>query len=461
MASYRDGTILLCMSAHRDADNDYYHTEQAAELLTNAAGIPVFRCSTGGFKSGFTCGVYTNFGRNAELTAKEMVAVLDDKSHFSTLDEPLKTKENKCYTYNYRMMEKYDLDTSVFPGDTIIIDAPKDFWTSYAPALMPSLLILCGLLLLIFYMRFIYVEARNREKNMQAVMTASDESRTKLQWNASHDPLTRLVNWRTAVEDRETSDNNGHHYAAVLIDIDNFKMINDTYGHDSGDGVMYAVAERLEKLSQGSTFHVSRYEGDEFLLLFDRQLQEYDEELMAVNRVFHDPVKVSHNMVVPAVSIGVANSHGQSDTETVIRNADIALSQAKKKGKDLIAFYTEDMNDEVNTELSVKSAIANAVEHDGFTMVYQPQVDARTGKTIGYEALVRMPGTSLTPGVFIPIAESSGWIREIGRITTEKTIRQIAEWRRKGAELHPVSINFSFSQTGDKQFVPCLQSLLT
>ena len=462
LKSLSQDTIVLFSNASRDADNNYYSIDSAAELLSRYCPVPVFRSFIGGFTSGVTCGVYENFEETSELAARNMVAALKGRTDFAAQNKPLTASDQVIYACNYNRMKQYGLDTGVLPGDAQISDLPADYWTTYHQILIPASLILTGLLLLVFFLRHQYFEISRKEKDLEDAMGELKKSREDLRWSAEHDYLTGLLNWRTA-EGRlnEFSEKNIDQYAMILIDVDNFKTINETYGHKSGDFVLKTLTERLQKLSEKYGMFLSRYGGDEFLILVKgKYLTENSDELTDIAKVFREPVRVCEDQLVPFSSIGVANSGGGQNIENVILNADIAVNHAKQKGKALICFYSEEMKQEVSTESEAKAAIIDASENDGFYMVYQPQIDTARGKITGYESLVRMKNAKISPGVFIPIAESSGWIRKIGRITTEKVIRQIADWRDAGMEMHPVSINFSFGQLSDRQYVKYLKSLL-
>ena len=462
LSGYGGDTILLAMSAYLDRDGQYYKCEQAASLIGEAAAIPVFYFSAGGFDSGYTAGVYMNFGAMAKQASEHLVSALNGETSYAGLNTPMSPEDFHQYVYNYRKMKEYHLDTDVFPENTRIVDPAEGFWSSNYHIILPMIMILAGLVLFIVYLKRMYKRSRRNETELEKAMNESKASRKELEWRAEHDALTGLYNWHTALSRiARFSDTNTEKYAVILFDIDNFKLINETYGHDSGDDVLRVLTDKLKRICEYKNMFLSRYGGDEFMILVKgKWLDEDAEELVSLRRVFREPILLGDDQIVPACSLGIANSYGQKDAEKVIMSADIALTHAKRSGKDLSAFYSEDMKQEVDTELSVKAAIVDAAENDGFRMVYQPQVNTMTGEIYGYEALIRMTRSNLSPGDFIPIAESSGWIRTIGRITTEKTIRQLAAWRDSGAELHPVSINFSFLQISDKQYVSFLKDLL-
>ena len=143
-----------------------------------------------------------------------------------------------------------------------------------------------------------------------------------------------------------------------------------------------------------------------------------------------------------------------------IINAEGAMYEAKVRGKNGLVIYDDDMKKKAQEEIVIKEKLQHAFDNDGFFMLYQPQIDSQTKKVSGYEALVRMKEPGIYPGQFIPVAERSGWIWRIGRITTELVIKQLAAWRDEGKELHPVSVNYSSNQLNDHGYVGFVEDLL-
>lgn len=462
VACYKDNTILMVLPCSRDKDYHYYTTSQMAAIFDEAASIPVFHTSVGGYATGYAAGVSQDFEKIAARSAELMVSALDGDTIYSELNEPLDTMDCTETIYNYRQAREFGFDSAIFPEDAQVIDAPSGFFATYQPVLVPGVFILAGISILLFYFYVQNVLRARREKQLQISNEQLTRSRQEIQWNAEHDYLTGLLNWRTSIGKLgDLTKETDPHYAVILMDIDNFKEVNDAFGHESGDDVLKIMASRLQEVCCRQESYLSRYGGDEFLVLVPgRYLKEDAAEVRELMQTFREPILIGEEKISPASSVGVANSEGSRRPEDVILLADIALTKAKEAGKDIAVFYTQDMKDQVNEELRVKGLIVDAYKNGGFSMVYQPQVSARTGETLGYESLVRMPGAGISPGVFIPVAERSGQIRYIGRRTTELVISQIAKWQKEGAKVHPVSINFSFAQLGDSRYVQYLCDLL-
>lgn len=454
-------TIVISLDAFWDADGNYYSIEQAGKLLTSHAGIPIFRDGAGGYTSGYTAGSYMDFEHVAGLAAEKLIEGIAS-GRLEDSGEPLPGDDAMfAYSYSEKNMEKYHLDKDVFPENTLVVQQTDGFWDTYRTVLGPIMMILAGLISGIAYYQINYRQSVKREQALAETVADLHKSHEDLQWASEHDHLTGLINRHTALKRLIAYGETHDDYSVVLIDVDNFKTVNEIYGHENGDIILVEMARRLQRFCEEENCRAYRYGGDEFLVLsFDKLKDDYEPKLKKLFSLCKKPLKIGMDLVVPSSSMGIASADGKSTMEEVILNADIALNQAKVNGKNMQAVFTSDMKQEVNTISLTKAAIIDAVEHDGFTMVYQPKVNIQNGHICGYEALCRMKNRNISPGVFIPIAESSGWIRQIGRITTEKTVRQMAEWRDRGMELHPVSINFSSAQIGDRQFIPFLKALL-
>ena len=160
------------------------------------------------------------------------------------------------------------------------------------------------------------------------------------------------------------------------------------------------------------------------------------------------------------VSIGISHSDGVTSSEEHILNAETAMYEAKRRGRNREFLYDEELKERAREEKNISDRLTEAFEKDGFYMLYQPKVRSDTLKVCGYEALVRMKEPGLFPGKFIPVAEKNGWIWKIGRITTELVVKQLASWKKDGFELHPVSVNFSSNQLSDLGYVDFLEEML-
>lgn len=293
-------------------------------------------------------------------------------------------------------------------------------------------------------------------------------SRDSLKFLLTHDPLTGLPNRISAEQALQKLIAAKRDFTIITIDIDDFKSLNYYYSRNYGDKLLVKLAERLQTLESDGIYSVYRFTSDEFtLLLRDRQLRPNCAELYFLRQLLSEPFSTDDTPIFIKTSMGVAVSDARiQDCETFLSDTNIAMYEAKKHGRNKTAFFTEDMRRVVQEKQRTVKDIEYACQHGGFYVVFQPQIDVRTGDICGYEALARLKitqdGTERTipPISFIPAAEKSGYITKIGRIITEKTIRHMVEWRRNGFQLHKVSINYSVGQIADKGYVNYLSDLL-
>ena len=286
------------------------------------------------------------------------------------------------------------------------------------------------------------------------------ESERQLSRLAYFDVLTGLPN-RQLFNDRlhmaiNQSHRENNKFALMFIDLDRFKQINDTLGHDVGDELLKIVAQRLSSVTR-EIDTVARLGGDEFTVILPGLLQERDAHTVAnkILDIFQPPIQIGLNTLFAAPSIGIAlfPDHGEDDS-TLLRHADAAMYHAKGNGGNTYRlFEAEDDGD--TRVLSLENAFRKALERGELYLVYQPQVSADGVRLLGIEALLRWRSPEfgdVSPEVFIPIAEWSGMIVDIGRWVLRNACRQVAEWQAAGLGVERVAVNISPRQLRDGNF---------
>ena len=292
--------------------------------------------------------------------------------------------------------------------------------------------------------------------------------RERLAFAAIHDSLTTLPN-RELFMDRvelslRRSARSGARVAIIFLDLDRFKLVNDSLGHDVGDRVLRAVGDRLSGVMRaGDT--LARFGGDEFTVLCDEVADE-DAALELAQRLVSAmdvPLALPTGEVYASLSVGIALSETSADSgAALLRNADVAMYRAKGRGPGNVELYTEDDEQNVLSRLRTSSELHRALERDELVLQYQPVVDLHTETLVGMEALVRWQHPTrglLSPFDFIPLAEDSGLIVPLGAWVLNEACRQVARWgtlrTRAGqdeARLN-VSVNVSALQLADPGFV--------
>jgi diguanylate cyclase (GGDEF)-like protein len=256
--------------------------------------------------------------------------------------------------------------------------------------------------------------------------------------------------------------------AVLFIDMDHFKRVNDTQGHQAGDDLLVDFANRLRgSVDVAST--VARFGGDEFVVVIPDALQ--DEVQATIERILvstSEPFQVRGRNVVVSASIGVAWSRdgatSASDADVLLQEADTALFEAKRLGRGRSQAFTADLRRRVVERVELEAALRDALERGQLRADYQPHVDLRTGRIVGIEALARWhrpDGTVVAPGTFIPIAEESGLILEIGRRMLDMACDQFAMWQRSvSSPPSMLSVNLSPFQLTDATLVDHLAATI-
>ena len=253
--------------------------------------------------------------------------------------------------------------------------------------------------------------------------------------------------------------------AVLFIDLDRFKTINDSLGHQTGDALLKLVAQRLRAPIR-EVDAVSRFGGDEFVVLLNG-VADSAEALQIAQRLresLRSPYLVDELELNVSCSIGIAMfPDDAADMEELMRHADTAMYQAKASGRDNVYFFTQDLNERAQQKLQVELLLRTAVARNELRLVYQPQVNTADGGLAAVEALLRWRTPELgevAPGVFIPLAEESRQIVPIGEWVIDEACRQLADWRARDIEVGVLSVNLSAVQLLDPGLVQALRTSL-
>ncbi len=288
------------------------------------------------------------------------------------------------------------------------------------------------------------------------------ENMMKMAYLAQHDFLTDLPN-RVLLNDRiiqaiALGKRHSNHFAVLFLDLDNFKCINDSLGHETGDALLQSVAKRLLSCVRRSDT-VSRQGGDEFVVLLMED--KYGEKAALTAKKILMAMTAPHTIadhqlhVTTSIGISVYPDDGE-DVETLIRNADTAMYHAKEKGRNNYQFFKNAMNVQAVERQVIEVNLRRALERREFIVYYQPKVNLQTGMITGAEALVRWihPDRGMElPGRFVAIAEDCGLIVPIGRWMLEQVCAQIDFWQKAGLRQIPLSVNISAVEFRHKDFV--------
>jgi diguanylate cyclase (GGDEF)-like protein/PAS domain S-box-containing protein len=291
----------------------------------------------------------------------------------------------------------------------------------------------------------------------------------QLHHQAHFDSLTGLPN-RVVFFDRlgqamSHARRDSHHVALLFIDIDNFKIVNDTMGHAVGDKLLIQTGRRLQQ-SVRSEDTVARLGGDEFAIILPRVHEPEHASLIAQKALtaLAQPLTIEGQQVSIAGSIGVAISSADGmDPQTLVKNADRAMFRAKDAGKNGYAFYTAAMNQRAAEQRELERLLARALEGKQFSLHFQAKASIRSGELTGCEALLRWSGPAQSgtgPAQFVPVLERSGLIIPVGEWVLRTACRQLADWKREGLTPLPIAINVSAKQFNQRNLVEVVEDAL-
>ncbi|QDU65409.1 putative bifunctional diguanylate cyclase/phosphodiesterase [Engelhardtia mirabilis] len=325
--------------------------------------------------------------------------------------------------------------------------------------------------------RLIALESANRRLADEIEQRRGAEER--LIRGSLYDSLTDLPN-RALLSDRlehvvaRASREADLNYAVLFLDLDDFKVVNDSLGHDVGDRLLIEVAARIQACIRKSDSAspvdenvAARLGGDEFVVLLEGMTDERDSSIVAQRLIdtVGAPFEIDGHDLRPSVSVGVVNGRGRAGSAVdLLRDADTALYRAKRGGKACVAIFDDELRRQAVARQRIESDLRRSIEQDELFLQYQPIIELDTGAVLGFEALVRWRNDRqvvIPPREFVPIAEETGLILPLGNWVLERACAQVAEWRSRGLS-HALSVNINVSkkQLAASDFADRVQSAL-
>lgn len=289
-----------------------------------------------------------------------------------------------------------------------------------------------------------------------------ENEKKELYLMARTDSLSGLANRNSLNEFLErlipTANRNNQEFAFLFLDIDHFKTVNDSLGHNIGDELLQNIASIIKKTLRPNDF-IARIGGDEFIIIIQdyKSYIELSQIIQRIQKYLNRPWVIQTHPINISCSIGVAffPKNGK-DIFSLLKNADIAMYEAKKLGRNQYHFFTEELNQVVQNTIKLDKDMRQALKNNEYCLYYQPKIDLLTSKIIGVEALIRWNNPIngfIPPNIFIPLAEENGFIKELGFWIIEEALNQHLKWKKVGIDIN-ISINISAKQLSDKDFVP-------
>ena len=308
------------------------------------------------------------------------------------------------------------------------------------------------------------------EADLERLHERLDATNVELREQARHDSLTGLANRRRFQEQLEATlarvRDDCHEFALLYLDLDGFKHINDTFGHPTGDAFLVKVADRLNE-AMDTEHLLARVGGDEFVILMatgDDPLQaaRFAREIL---RLFEEPFRLEGHDLSVSASIGISRYPDDgTDATALIKNADAAVFQAKRQGRNQFQFYTPQLSITASERVELETGLRQALRNRELQLLYQPQIELASGRIVAAEALLRWhrpgPGT-IPPDRFIPLAEETGLILDIGDWVLSEACHAFRHWTEAGLDIRRISVNISPTQIQRDTLLPSVENALS
>jgi len=312
-------------------------------------------------------------------------------------------------------------------------------------------------------------EMKKVQTDLEESLKILSNQKIQLAYQANHDSLTNLPNRILFLDRLKQAIQIGKRYnkylAVLFIDLDHFKEINDSLGHDIGDKLLVEVAKRMKSVLRASDT-LSRFGGDEFTVIVNdiNKVEDLSRIIQTIMDVFKKPIKIKNNTLYVNMSIGISiYPNDAKEVNDLLKHADAAMYKAKESGRNTYCFYDEDMTQKAFDRIFLETSLREALVKDEIVVFYQPQIDASKNELVGMEALVRWNHPTkgmIYPDSFIPLAESTGMIVELDRIVMKKSIKQFHTWKKDGLNPGKLSINLAVKQLESNDFLDFVKTIL-
>lgn len=454
LSSASSEDIIIYLDATADAAGNAYNASQTAYFVSAAATQPVYAVGFGGVGEGFIASTFIDYEKAGERAGEIVVMILNGTR---PADIAVEAVTSEGMVFDEQALSSAGISTSVLPSGATLINQAGQASTNKMSVLdslrsifLPISLLVLGIACIA---AFVFLGYRRTANEVAEVVA----QRNTLERRFYTDSLTDMPNmqWLTAYAASDASKRVRSVLEVALLDLGD---LDELHGVDTADAVVKTLAKRLNGID--SIFLVRPNQSD-FLLGFDVDLQRGSAPLDEVERVLRAPVKVGESAIAVSPCIGVLNRERGMSIEEMVAGVDLAIRQAEPTGASgEVVFYENDMRVAEEHKYDITSLLKKAIANDDLSVLYQPQIELDTNEVVGYEALVRLRGDKYPPEQFIPIAEANGQIVELDRMVARKVVQQLATWKKRKQRIRPVSINFSYGQLCDEDFVSYLTTLL-
>ena len=480
---FKSDSIILITTYSRDVNYKMLDMFYAHKEISANSSVPVYSIYDFGLNSGVVGGVMLSGRKQGENAATLALRIFDGEN---IANLPFFVPNSMRAAVDYKALKHFDIPLNKIPKNFEVINKPFSFFETYKTLIIGVISVITVLILfiniLIFYIRRInrmkkeLSESHEELTQLYEELTASDEEmkqqyeeilsinekirlgEEKLTFLAYHDSLTSLPNKLSLFQaaKRIFVPENGA-AALLFLDIDNFKNVNDTLGHDYGDLLVKKVSERLTSFFDNND-SIYRLGGDEFIILL-QQINNAEEVLQIAEKLqsgFSTEFDIDGSLLQISLSIGIAMypEHGTS-IDQLLKYADIAMYRVKATGKKNYIIYNKSLNELFLEQVNMEKCMPKALERGEFEIYYQPQVDLTSNKITGFEALLRWHSTEfgeISPIKFIKIAEDSRFIITLGKWVLQKACEFLKRVHNLGYTDLMISVNISIIQLLQSDF---------
>lgn len=448
-------SIVLITTFYRDAQGLIVENSEFASLISKYSNVPVFSLYDFYLGYGVIGGAVLQGSKQGELAAKLANDYFDDKE-LKSLTPVVDPKTEVIVDYNE--ITKYKVDINKLPKDTVILNKPLSFKESnpeaYYLVMTVIFLLILLVLSLIYYTRRLIRTKRQLESQNEELHDLYEQiynSEEELKNLVYFDSLTKLPNRIALTNDiqEHVKQQESITAALMIIDIDNFKYINDTLGHHFGDEFLIEIAKIFLNLSSQS-IRVYRIGGDEFAFLVTASMPQIEMAAQEIMNCFHKPIYMDKIKIHTTLSMGIAVYPFAGKTvQQLLKNADIAMYEAKQRGKERYVFFDDVMNYRIIEKTKIENNLQFALDNKEFMLYFQPQYKTSNDKISGFEALIRWKSRELgmvPPNDFIKIAEESQKIVAIGKWVFVNSCDFASKLIKRGYKDIKVSVNISIVQ---------------
>ena len=484
-------SMVLVTTFFTDTDGSNIDHELFCEKLSMVSNVPIYHLYDFAMGSDILGGNLIIGGLQGEEAGKLAVRILNGEKASSI--KPIEMYTNQL-TFDYPMLKHFGISESSLPSGSKVVNAPFSFFETYKKLVITVSLIFAFMVsftvLLLFYIKRIKIMQKKLEENNEELSQlyeklAASEEELQLQYSkvteanekleeysatlyyrSHHDALTGLYNRLYLSEEIEKHLYKGAEEGALyFIDLDNFKYVNDSLGHNAGDELLKAISSRLMSVSTKNDILV-RLGGDEFVY-YTNEIKNKDaaeQFALKILDLFTIPFPISNNMLSVTASIGVVMfpEDGQ-DLDILLRNADMAMYKVKEKGKKGYRFFHNLFKEEFLERIHIENYFKKALDEQEFQLFYQPQINVNADSIDGFEALIRWDSPELgylPPLKFIPIAEENGFIITLGEWILRTSCIYIKMLNDRIQANYKISVNISVIQLLQDDFANIVKNIL-